>query len=134
MVKELRLNEFKALYKAWKTGAPPLDHLLLSFLVWIEGNDQGSNYRPHSPKQHQEGSSCSQRFMARKSPYHESRLAYQVLLQPRTQYRLDSIHKEMPAAHEYLTRGSRKAYIISTPRFTTTTKKAANTMQASTSG
>ena len=36
MVKELRLNEFKALYKTWKTGVPPLDHLLLSFLVWIE--------------------------------------------------------------------------------------------------
>jgi len=34
---ELRLNEFKALYKAWKTGVPPLDHLFLSFLVWIEG-------------------------------------------------------------------------------------------------
>jgi len=37
VVKELRLNEFKALYKTWKTGVPPLDHLLLSFLVWIEG-------------------------------------------------------------------------------------------------
>ena len=36
MVKELKLNEFKALYKAWKTGVPPLDHLLLSFLVWVE--------------------------------------------------------------------------------------------------
>lgn len=36
MEQELRLNEFKALYKAWKTGVPPLDHLLLSFLVWIE--------------------------------------------------------------------------------------------------
>lgn len=36
MVKELRLNEFKALYKTWKTGVPPLDHLLLSFLVWVE--------------------------------------------------------------------------------------------------
>jgi hypothetical protein len=36
VVKELRLNEFKALYKTWKTGVPPLDHLLLSFLVWIE--------------------------------------------------------------------------------------------------
>ena len=34
---ELKLAEFKALYKAWKTGVPPLDHLLLSFLVWIEG-------------------------------------------------------------------------------------------------
>ena len=36
-VAELQLNEFKALYKTWKTGVPPLDHLLLSFLVWIEG-------------------------------------------------------------------------------------------------
>ena len=35
MVKELRLNEFKVLYKAWKTGVPPLDHLLLSFFVWL---------------------------------------------------------------------------------------------------
>ncbi len=34
---ELKLAEFKALYKAWKTGAPPLDHLLLSFFVWLEG-------------------------------------------------------------------------------------------------
>jgi len=36
VVKELRLNEFKALYKAWKTGVPPLDHLLLGLLVWLE--------------------------------------------------------------------------------------------------
>ncbi len=33
---ELKLAEFKALYKTWKTGVPPLDHLLLSFLVWLE--------------------------------------------------------------------------------------------------
>jgi len=33
---ELRLNEFKALYKAWKRGVPWLDHLLLGLLVWLE--------------------------------------------------------------------------------------------------
>jgi hypothetical protein len=33
---ELRLNEFKALYKAWKTKIPWVDHLLLGLLVWIE--------------------------------------------------------------------------------------------------
>jgi hypothetical protein len=32
----LRLNEFKALYKAWKTKIPYLDHLLLGVLVWLE--------------------------------------------------------------------------------------------------
>ena len=32
----LKLNEFKALYKAWKRGVPWLDHLLLGVLVWIE--------------------------------------------------------------------------------------------------
>jgi hypothetical protein len=32
----LRLNEFKALYKAWKTKIPYLDHLLLGALVWLE--------------------------------------------------------------------------------------------------
>ena len=32
----LRLNEFKALFKAWKRGVPWLDHLLLGVLVWIE--------------------------------------------------------------------------------------------------
>ncbi|AGK86655.1 hypothetical protein S-CBP4_0049 [Synechococcus phage S-CBP4] len=32
----LRLNEFKALYKAWKTKIPWVDHLLLGFLVFIE--------------------------------------------------------------------------------------------------
>ena len=35
-VAELQLAEFKALYKAWKTGVPWLDHLLLGVLVWIE--------------------------------------------------------------------------------------------------
>jgi len=33
---ELRLNEFKALYKAWKTKIPWVDHLLLGLLVWLE--------------------------------------------------------------------------------------------------
>jgi hypothetical protein len=33
---ELKLNEFQALYKAWKTGVPWLDHLLLGLLVWLE--------------------------------------------------------------------------------------------------
>lgn len=33
---ELKLTEFQALYKAWKTGVPPLDHLLLGLLVWLE--------------------------------------------------------------------------------------------------
>jgi TPP-dependent pyruvate/acetoin dehydrogenase alpha subunit len=33
---ELKLAEFKALYKAWKTSIPWLDHLLLGFLVWLE--------------------------------------------------------------------------------------------------
>ena len=32
----LKLAEFKALYKTWKTGVPPLDHLLLGLLVWLE--------------------------------------------------------------------------------------------------
>lgn len=36
MEQRLKLNEFKALYKAWKTGVPPLDHLLLSLLVYLE--------------------------------------------------------------------------------------------------
>ena len=30
------MNEFKALYKAWKTKIPWVDHLLLGFLVWVE--------------------------------------------------------------------------------------------------
>ena len=32
----LRLAEFKALYKAWKTKIPWIDHLLLGVLVWFE--------------------------------------------------------------------------------------------------
>ena len=32
----LKLNEFKALYKALKTKIPWLDHLLLGLLVWLE--------------------------------------------------------------------------------------------------
>ena len=36
MEQELKLAEFRALYKAWKRGAPWLDHLLLGLLVWIE--------------------------------------------------------------------------------------------------
>lgn len=36
MEQRLRLNEFKALYKAWKTKIPYLDHLLLGVLVWLE--------------------------------------------------------------------------------------------------
>jgi len=33
---EFRLNEFKALYKTWKTKIPWVDHLLLGLLVFIE--------------------------------------------------------------------------------------------------
>ena len=36
MEQELRLNEFKALYKTWKTNIPYLNHLLLGVLVFIE--------------------------------------------------------------------------------------------------
>ena len=36
MMNTLRLNEFKALYKAWKTKIPWVDHLLLGLLVWLE--------------------------------------------------------------------------------------------------
>jgi len=35
-VDQLKLNEFKALYKTWKTKIPWVDHLLLGFLVWLE--------------------------------------------------------------------------------------------------
>jgi len=35
-VDQLKLNEFKALYKAWKTKIPWVDHLLLGLLVWLE--------------------------------------------------------------------------------------------------
>jgi len=36
MVDHLQLNEFKALYKEWKTKIPWVDHLLLGLLVWLE--------------------------------------------------------------------------------------------------
>ena len=36
MGKELRLNEFKDLYKAWKKDIPIWDHLLLAVLYWVE--------------------------------------------------------------------------------------------------
>lgn len=36
MEQGLRLNEFKALYKAWRTTIPWVDHLLLGLLVWLE--------------------------------------------------------------------------------------------------
>lgn len=36
MEHKLKLAEFKALYKTWKTGVPPLDHLLLSLFVYLE--------------------------------------------------------------------------------------------------
>ena len=36
MEPRLRLAEFKALYKAWKTKIPWIDHLLLGVLVWFE--------------------------------------------------------------------------------------------------
>ena len=36
MGQELKLNEFKILYRHWKAGIPWLDHLLLGLLVWIE--------------------------------------------------------------------------------------------------
>ena len=36
MEQGLRLNEFKALFKAWKTKIPWVDHLLLGFLVCVE--------------------------------------------------------------------------------------------------
>ena len=36
MEQRLKLAEFKTLYKTWKTGAPWLDHLLLSLLYWLE--------------------------------------------------------------------------------------------------
>jgi hypothetical protein len=32
----LKLNEFKALYKALETGTVWIDHLLLGFLYWLE--------------------------------------------------------------------------------------------------
>ena len=33
---QLKLNEFKALYKAWKRGVTWLDNILLGLLVWLE--------------------------------------------------------------------------------------------------
>ena len=36
MMSTLRLNEFKVLYKAWKTKIPWIDHILLGLLYWIE--------------------------------------------------------------------------------------------------
>ena len=36
MEQELRLNEFKALYKVWKTKIQWVDFLLLGLLVWLE--------------------------------------------------------------------------------------------------
>lgn len=33
---QLKLNEFKILYKAWRTSIPWVDHLLLGLLVWLE--------------------------------------------------------------------------------------------------
>ena len=36
MEQELKLSEFKALYKAWKRNVVWFDHLLLGLLVWIE--------------------------------------------------------------------------------------------------
>ena len=36
MGQELKLNEFKALYKTWKRNVVWFDHLLLGLLVWIE--------------------------------------------------------------------------------------------------
>jgi len=34
--KELRVNEFKTLFKRLKQGNPVFDHLLLAVLVWLE--------------------------------------------------------------------------------------------------
>lgn len=36
MEQKLKLEEFRVLYKVWKTGVPPLDHLLLGLLSWFE--------------------------------------------------------------------------------------------------
>ena len=36
MGQELKLAEFKALYKAWKRNVVWFDHLLLGLLVWLE--------------------------------------------------------------------------------------------------
>lgn len=36
MEQELKLAEFKTLYKAWKRNVVWFDHLLLGLLVWVE--------------------------------------------------------------------------------------------------
>ena len=33
---ELKLAEFRVLYRTWKRGIPWFDHLLLGLLVWLE--------------------------------------------------------------------------------------------------
>ena len=33
---ELKLAEFRVLYRTWRRGVPWLDHLLLGLLVWLE--------------------------------------------------------------------------------------------------
>jgi len=35
--KELKLEEFKILYRHFRTWVPWINHLLLGFLVWLEG-------------------------------------------------------------------------------------------------
>jgi hypothetical protein len=35
--KELKLEEFKILYRHFRTWVPWIDHLLLGVLVWLEG-------------------------------------------------------------------------------------------------
>ena len=35
-MKHLKLNDFKKIYRLVKTGAPPVDFLILGLLVWIE--------------------------------------------------------------------------------------------------
>ena len=36
MDKELKLEDFKVLYRSLRRGIPWIDHLLLGFLVWLE--------------------------------------------------------------------------------------------------
>ena len=36
MMKHLKLNDFKKIYRLLKTGVPPVDFLILGFLVWLE--------------------------------------------------------------------------------------------------
>jgi hypothetical protein len=33
---ELKLAEFRVLYRTWRRGVPWLDHLILGLLVWLE--------------------------------------------------------------------------------------------------